>query len=105
MVREPHEAGLLRLPSGRLLAGDPFADAITDREAFTVGVPSGDHPVSIGWAEWASGDTMVTAVRVLIRDEQAATWEMALLNEAQALGRHEEARADFARAAGLGQDP
>jgi hypothetical protein len=88
-VGKPGEAGTLRLPSGRVVAADPvFLNE--DSKPFTVTVPPGDYPVSIGSAscerEYGKAgdrrtavDEEVTAVRVLIRDEPAVTWEMALL--------------------------
>jgi len=78
VVRQPHEAGLLRVPTGQVIAGDPLVWEVP--EPFTVTVPPGDYPVAIGWAGWAAepGAT-VTAVRVLISDKPAATWEMGLL--------------------------
>lgn len=88
-VREPWEAGTLRLPTGRVIAADPgFVNE--DSEPFTVTVVPGEYPVSIGSAtceiEVGAGDDRVavvdervTAVRVLICNEPAVTWEMALL--------------------------
>ncbi|MGH3167009.1 MAG: DUF4241 domain-containing protein, partial [Trebonia sp.] len=87
-VSEPRAAGTLRLPTGRVVAADP-AFMNEDSEPFTVTVPPGEYPVSIaaaacGTATGTGGnratplDEYVTATRVLIRDEPAATWEMAL---------------------------
>ena len=87
-VSELRQPGTLRLPTGRVVAADPgFAE--DDSEPFTVTVPPGEYPVSVASAacEKEVGtagnrttvlDEYVTAVRVLIRDEPAATWEMAL---------------------------
>jgi Flp pilus assembly protein TadD len=88
-VREPREPGTLRLPTGRVVAADPgFMNE--ESEPFTVTVPPGEYAVSIASAtceiEVGTGDgravfvdEQVTAVRLLIRDEPAVTWEMALL--------------------------
>jgi Flp pilus assembly protein TadD len=87
-VSELRQPGMLRLPTGRVVAEDP-GFVREDSEPFTVTVPPGEYPVSIASAacEIEVGtagnrttvlDEYVTAVRVLIRDEPAATWEMAL---------------------------
>lgn len=87
-VREPHEPGTLRLPTGRVVAADP-GWMNEKSEPFTVTVPPGEYAVSIGSAAceetlWTDNgrrvvvSEQVTAVRLLIRDEPAVTWEMAL---------------------------
>lgn len=88
-VRDPGQPGTLRLPTGRVVAADPgFMDE--NAEPFTVTVPPGEYVVSIGSAAceqkiWTDDgrivvvNEQVTAVRLLVRDEPAATWEMALL--------------------------
>lgn len=88
-VREPREPGTLRLPTGQVVAADP---GFVDEESgpFTVTVPPGEYAVSVasvvGERQAGTGDDravfadeQVTAVRLLIRDEPAVTWEMALL--------------------------
>lgn len=78
VVREPYQAGLLRLPTGQVVAGDPFWLELP--EPFTVTVPPGTYPVSIAWVGWVPGPgENVAAVHVLISDDPVATWEMALL--------------------------
>ncbi len=77
-VRAPYDAGLLHLPSGRLVAADPAAYDPTD-DALVIDVPPGDYPVSVGWAVVGADDgAEVTAVRVLLDGEPALTWEPAL---------------------------
>jgi hypothetical protein len=84
-VGEPSEAGTLRLPTGRVVAADAGL-VFEDSEPFSVTVPPGDYPVSIGSARYETElgkaddrhtvmQEMVAAVRVLIRDEPAVTWE------------------------------
>lgn len=87
-VGELRQPGTLRLPTGRVVAADPgFVGE--QSEPFTVTVPPGEYPVSIASAacekevgpagnQTTALEEYVTAVRVLIRDEPAATWEMAL---------------------------
>jgi Tfp pilus assembly protein PilF len=78
VVREPHDAGILQIPSGQVVARDPYT--VEDSEAFTVTVPPGAYPVTITWAGWESGaGGTVTAVRILVSEEPTVTWEMALL--------------------------
>jgi hypothetical protein len=69
------DAGWLYLPSGRLMALEPLAVPDPDKWAFVQAVPAARYPVHV----LNENDTdRVAAVRLVVRDEPAATWEMAL---------------------------
>lgn len=72
-------AGTLRLPTGALVAADP-SSLDYDHEPFTVTVPPGAYPVTVGLATFLDdpGHTRVCAARLDITDRPAARWEMAL---------------------------
>ncbi|MEW2315009.1 DUF4241 domain-containing protein [Streptomyces bauhiniae] len=87
-VRDPIEAGTLRLPSGRLVARDPAYGACAEDGGFTVTAPAGSYPVQLASAGYTAehwGRTIVideyTAVRVLVSERPAVTWELALLQD------------------------
>ncbi|HEU5473716.1 MAG TPA: DUF4241 domain-containing protein [Actinophytocola sp.] len=79
------EVGTLDLPSGRLIACDPFvlADFPDTEQPFQVAVPPGRYPVSISLTQPA-GDTplrlgtRVVAARLTIRPEPVTRWDLAL---------------------------
>jgi hypothetical protein len=73
------KAGKLRMPSGHVVAKDPTWVARVD--AFTVAVPPGEYPLLLSVVRFAdrASDTRVAAAKLVIRDEAAQTWEMALL--------------------------
>lgn len=77
------DLGWLWLPSGRLLAVQPVTVPDPDRYAFVQTVPVGRYPVSLLIADdLSSGDVepleYVAAARLVVRDEPAATWELAV---------------------------
>ncbi|MGW4895264.1 DUF4241 domain-containing protein [Kitasatospora sp. NPDC004240] len=94
-VREPESAGILRLPTGRVIAGDPGWIG-AEHEPFTVTVPAGDHPLLIAqmnwvkdeegeddewgdedkWGDW--GDENTAAKLVILPDRPTVGWEPAL---------------------------
>jgi hypothetical protein len=79
VVSEPEHAGILRLPSGSVIAADPGWLGKRN-EPFTVSVPAGDYPVQIARIKWRTkGWGEITAAKLVIRDEPPATWELALL--------------------------
>jgi hypothetical protein len=74
----------LYLPTGRLVAADPFWVGIGDDAAYTVTVPPGRYHVEVSFARSDPPDPdaliprLGAAARLKIRDEPAAAWEMAL---------------------------
>lgn len=69
------DIGLLGVPSGRIVACDPFVcDGI---EAFSRRVPAGKFPVQLAMAEMPD-DERVAFARILFADRPAVRWEMAL---------------------------
>ncbi|MER5200789.1 DUF4241 domain-containing protein [Streptomyces sp. NPDC002755] len=78
VIAEPVRAGMLRLPTGSVVAGDPCT--MDDDLPFTVTVPPGDYDVLISTMRWEGqdreGETPAAMLRVL--DEPAVSWELAL---------------------------
>jgi hypothetical protein len=71
---EDREIGRLRLPSGRVVAADPFVEP--DLPPFTRRV----YPIRLAIAHYPEGrDQRVAAAWLAISDEPAATWEPAQL--------------------------
>lgn len=80
VIIEVRDAGTLRMPSGRLVAKDPAW--IDDRDQpFTVTVPPGEYPVRLSVVRFADNPEhkRVAAAKLVIRDEPAQSWEMALV--------------------------
>lgn len=81
-------SGRLRLPSGRLVACEPWAsfDDEAGNFAFTQDVEPGEYPVELVIADFhdpgnPQGNThfsVVAGARLVVRTEPAATWRMAL---------------------------
>lgn len=70
------EIGKLAVPSGRIVACDPFVcDGI---EAFSRRVPVGKFPVQLAVARLSHGEERVAFARILFADRPAARWVMAL---------------------------
>jgi hypothetical protein len=67
-----HEIGRLRLPSGRIVASDPFFDP--DVRPFARAVPPGEYPVRIAVARLAEGDERNAAAWVAFSDAPVAAW-------------------------------
>ncbi|GAA1644059.1 DUF4241 domain-containing protein [Saccharothrix algeriensis] len=76
---EVHEAGCLRLPSGRVVAADPSSLDI-DAKPYTVTVPPGVYPVTVSLARFVADPqhTRVAAVRLAVAERPATTWELGL---------------------------
>ncbi|WP_434452376.1 DUF4241 domain-containing protein [Lentzea sp. E54] len=91
------QVGDLALPSGRLVAADPFVLWPEDAEAFTTEVAPGAYPVSVSLVSWVDGDGFpdlrqgyrVAAAKVTVRDEPAYSWTPAVL-PGQRVPMHEE---------------
>ncbi|SHN47167.1 DUF4241 domain-containing protein [Cryptosporangium aurantiacum] len=73
-IVELREAGELRMPTGRLVAADPYPLEFGNKP-FTETVPPGSYPVIISYLP-DSGTT--AAARLVIRDEPVERWELAL---------------------------
>jgi len=78
-VAEVLPAGVLRLPTGRLVAVDP--SWLSPRPPpgigpFTVTVAPGVYPLTLALLRWQ--DLRVGAARLTIRDEPVSRWEMAV---------------------------
>lgn len=81
------EVGELALPTGRLVAGDPFVLWPEDAEPFTATVEPGKYPVSVSLVSWLDREGFpdvrqgyrVAAAKLTVRDEPAYTWEPALV--------------------------
>lgn len=79
VVVEVRRAGLLHLPSGRLIVADP-ALLDTELEAFTTAVPAGTYPVTlavIGFEEHPAHER-VAAAKLVVGEEPVVSWELAL---------------------------
>jgi Protein of unknown function (DUF4241) len=79
VVVETRAAGMLRMPTGRLVAADPgvLRDGM---EAFTDVLPRGRHPVTLAVARFVEqpGHVRVAGCRVDVREAPAVSWEQAL---------------------------
>jgi hypothetical protein len=84
-----HTLGELVLPTGRIVACDPFL-AYGDEEPFTRGVAPGRYPVLVNVAE-DEGDARVAYAIVRFGGRPPVRWEMALLpgQDTGALGEGE----------------
>jgi hypothetical protein len=71
-----HHAGVLVLPTGRLVACDPF---IGDGEPFAAEVPPGRYPVVLSIAHFGNDDQRVAFATVRFRSSLPEKWEPAVL--------------------------
>jgi hypothetical protein len=80
VLAEVLQAGVLRMPSGRLVATDP-AWIHAGAPPFTTTVPPGEYPVLLSLVRWADDPQheRVAAAKLVIRDDPVASWELALL--------------------------
>lgn len=78
--------GELKLPTGRLIAQDPGWGQHREVTPFTVPIPPGRYPVTLSVSRWdqsparriASPLRLVNAAKLVVADEPAASWELAL---------------------------
>jgi hypothetical protein len=86
-VVEVHDAGLLHLPTGRVVACDPFWGSEVQRQGapFTVTVPPGRYPVRVSIARTDPPDPgdpdllrLGAAAKLIIHEEPVVAWELAL---------------------------
>lgn len=78
---EPHPAGDVVFPTGRVVGCDPLT--FPEPEPFTVSVPPGSYPL-LAWVAVLQADDVewrryVAALQLVIRDEPAARWEPAVV--------------------------
>jgi len=71
------EAGMLKLPSGRISVADPFV-ALTESKPLDQAVPAGSFPVRLAVAEFPAGGLRVAFARVDFSQAPVARWSMAL---------------------------
>ncbi|MGW4212594.1 DUF4241 domain-containing protein [Lentzea sp. NPDC004789] len=79
VVTEVADAGIVRMPSGQVIAAEPsFLNE--DLEPFTVSVPPGDYRVELGLIRFEDdpAHVRVTAAKLVVSTEPVATWEPAL---------------------------
>ncbi|MEV6176819.1 DUF4241 domain-containing protein [Streptomyces sp. NPDC052016] len=77
VVTAPEEAGVLRLPTGSVIAADPGTLSASD-QPFTVSVPKGEYPVLTATMKWeAEGWGECTAAMLRVLDKPTASWELA----------------------------
>ncbi|GGV20332.1 hypothetical protein GCM10010293_16010 [Streptomyces griseoflavus] len=77
-VTSPETAGVLRLPTGSVMAADPATLDERD-QPFTVPVPPGEYPVVTATMKWdgrGCGENTAAMLRVL--DKPTVSWELAV---------------------------
>ena len=85
-VIDVQAAGVLKLPTGHLIAQDPSWGTHPAVKQFTVSVEPGRYPMVLSISHWAQSPTpgipspmrLVNAVKLIVHDEPAAFWELAL---------------------------
>jgi hypothetical protein len=79
VVVETRPVGLLRMPTGHLVAAGP-GPLDDDVEAFGVAVPRGHHPVTlvVSWFVDAPDTVMGAGCRIDVKDAPVVSWEQAL---------------------------
>jgi hypothetical protein len=81
-VLSVYDAGLLNLPSGRLVACDPYRQARAAVPPFSVTVPPGRYPVFVSHLRWLQPDGAtsreyeVAAAMVRLADQPVVAWEL-----------------------------
>lgn len=81
------QVGELALPTGRLVAADPFVVWPEDAESFADEVEPGTYPVSVSLVSYIDGDGLpderqgyrVAAAKVTVKDEPAYSWRPAVV--------------------------
>jgi hypothetical protein len=68
--------GTVQLPTGRVVASDPFF--VGDAHAFADPLPPGSHPVDLLLATFPDGAS-VTAARLAVEGARVATWRAAVI--------------------------
>jgi len=70
------DAGVLVLPSGRLVGSDAF---LLDEVPYTLDVPAGLHPVAVLRSDFDDGDRRIAAAMVRFATTDPIRWELALV--------------------------
>ncbi len=70
------DAGVLVLPSGRLVGSDAF---LLDEVPYTLDVPAGLHPVAVLRSDFDDGDRRIAAAMVRFGTTDPIRWELALV--------------------------
>ncbi|MFF3622259.1 DUF4241 domain-containing protein [Streptomyces sp. NPDC002467] len=106
------EGGSLWLPTGRVVACDPFVYIGGDPSAFTAQVEPGRHRAEAAMATLTGpgepapapgeGHRRVAAARLVIRDTPAASWELALRGGQDPSGLGEDEYFGYGVDAGIG---
>jgi hypothetical protein len=79
VIAEVLPAGMLRMPSGRLIAADPGSIDF-ECQPFTEAVPPGEYPVLVSVVRWVDHtEEWVAAAKLAIRGDPVVSWELALL--------------------------
>ncbi|MBQ1072665.1 DUF4241 domain-containing protein [Micromonospora sp. C31] len=82
-VMEVHPVGDVVLPTGQVVGCDPVV--CPDDEPFTVGVAAGHYParawVAVVRGDGTEADRRVAALELVVHDEPAVRWEMALVGD------------------------
>lgn len=80
-----HEAGKLRVSTGKIVARDngmKIENASDESQAFTESIPSGDYRVVLSVVNYDESPhptrPRVAAAKIIVRDEPATSWELAL---------------------------
>ncbi|MDI2027066.1 DUF4241 domain-containing protein [Saccharopolyspora sp. TS4A08] len=79
-----HQETSLWMPSGKVCAGEPFMFGSAEDGAFVQDVPPGTYPVVLAEARFGEADQpswyqAVAAIKLQVRDEPTASWEMAVV--------------------------
>ena len=75
LFSHPKQIGVLRLPTGRIILGEPLASI--DLVPLTRQAPVGEFPVEICLVEVERGDRRIAAARIVFSEQPVASWELA----------------------------
>jgi hypothetical protein len=86
-VLERHAAGDVVFPTGQVVGCDPLVNAGT-ASSFTVAIPAGTYPlrawVAVLFRDGVRWDRGNAALQLVVRDEPAVRWELALVRNQDA---------------------
>ncbi|MGE0024481.1 MAG: DUF4241 domain-containing protein [Hyphomicrobium sp.] len=84
------DAGMLKLPSGRITVADPFV-ALTEAKPLAQAVPAGSFPVRLAVGAFPAGGLRVAFARVDVTQAPVVRWSMALIEgqDVRTLGHDE----------------
>lgn len=75
LFARPTPVGMLQLPTGRIVAGEPIEPL--DPMLLTRAAPIGEFPVEIGLVEVEPGEARIAAARIVFSAAPIASWEIA----------------------------